>query len=1049
MQRYQPGSHVMVRTPLLPLEDLPRGSLEETRKHIRRLLSRPEVQEAILIASPSLYAALPAYLLGEARTLDARQRRQIELGALKYLLRASARPTPYGTFCGVAVAALDEHFSIGVAPTALHRTVSQLDFSQVLAVAVECEALLTEEHNPRLYTHPATLRFGQRFFLENITRRGQGDNRCASIRATPAAEGILGLCAKGENLQTVLAWLDRQYPHRTRQQNFKALRHLMDAGFLFTDLRPSPMCADPVQHLLARIEGIPAFAVQAAQLREVQQLLTAADALPPGEGLDLYQQLGVAGTFSSARGEGTENNQDVQAPRRVDLVTALTQNRFSRAVAEEAAHSHALLLHLASRESQAPLERYLERFRERYGERLVPLLELLSAAVGLGPVEGYSRPAPLEPGPPPSMAFNAKDRYLFDLALRHQGKEEVQLREHEEALLALQSSVPVQTLPESGEIYVRVLAPSQEAIEAGQYQLVLGPMGAVSMAGKTFGRFARALPAEAYQQFKRQENTPGVRHANSSYFPISARLMNVNAQCASEAWEVPYGAPPLHEDRVILPSEILVGADGSGFFFISATDGSRVVVHANHMLSLQFAPNVVRFLEEASRQRQRAPLPFSWGRGAGLLPYLPRVVYGKTILSPRTWQVPRAVWLALRGQDESMVCAGVEDIRQTHGLPMRVEVGREDNLLVLDLDNPLHVAVLLEEVRKGEGEHLELRESFTQPEHLWKNAEAGAHLLEFVVPLFHPSPEPVSLPNVVQMETGWKDRVFPVGGEWIYLRLYPGFASRSELLRLHMAPLLEALAPQTRCAFHVLYNDPGEHIRLRVLPADGQHEMVLGRLMVWCADLRRNGLLREVVVTDYERELERYGGAGLMEMSEVAFHSSSRLVLRYLCDHPAEDPSARMAFTAWVSLLGLRQTFEPVLLRSFLSGLAAHNRTFLEGQLEPKRRYNEVKQLRGMLMVGRGHTPPQTLSPELAQAVSDHLHQQGKVFEQAALQLRPERFMAFVASHLHMHANRMGLSRIEEALVYQGMHDAVVALIHTAGRTPGQPEAGMVGSNGS
>lgn len=1035
MQPYQPGKYVMVRTPILPLSDLPRGTPEQTRRILRTLLTRPEIQEAILIASPSLYKALPRYLETEVNTLDQRQRHQIEVGALKYVLRAITRPTPYGTFCGVSVADVTNSFSIDIAPTSHHRTVSQLDFSQALAVAFKCEELLTEEHNPRIYSHPAILRFGERFFIENVTRRGEGDSRSASIRATAAAEGIISLCARGQKLQVLLRWLSDQYPHRTISQNFLAVRHLIEAGFLFTDLRPSPMCSDPLNHLLDRTESIPAFDTQYAQLHNLQGLLAEADRSSLGEGLDYYQRIGRAGTFTSQVDNTDAPNSDTgaQAPRRVDLITHLVKSEFSNQVAEEAAGVYAVLVRLAGQEYKHPLKTYLERFRERYGERLVPILELLSPVVGLGPVDGYARPAPANQSQAMNLVFNVKDQFLFDLALSSQGAEEIQLKDHESELLSFEKALAEQDMPASGEIYIRILSNSQEDIQVGEYRLVLGPIGATSMAGKTFGRFAKALPPEAYEQFQRQTSPPDVRYANSSYFPTTSRLMNVNAQYKSEEWEIPFGVPPLDDENVILPSEILVGANESGFFLVSAVDNSRIIVNSNHMLSLYLAPNIIRFLEEVSRQQQNFPMPFSWGQGANLLRYFPRVVYGRTILKPRTWRLDRKTFQIPDKQDENVILAHLEKIRQIHDLPQRIEIGHEDALLTLDLDNALHAAILIDEARKAEGEHILIQESFAESDLLWPNAGGESHLLEFVIPVFQTSPSPVLVPRSIHTEASWSERVFPVGSEWIYLRLYAGFTDLQELLRLHIAPILNVLKPTIDCMFYIFYHDTKNHIRLRILPTADKHESVLSQLLSMCAELKRNGLISQAILTDYEKELERYGGIHLMRHSEDAFYTSSHIALSYLDEHYRQDDSFAMTFTAWTNLLLLSRIFDKDALRHFISEIAMNNNDFVVGRMSSKQRYSEVKHLRNMLMDGGVSTPPCELSETLNSSLFTYLTQHHKVFLLASTHLDSKRFTSFIASHLHMHANRMGLNRVQEALVYQGMHNVVSAMVHTGG----------------
>src|SRR4051812_31620491 len=103
---YEPFGFLVVRTPCLPIEfylDLTKqtsgASDEEADRAIRECVSQSsDIGLAIAVASRSLWDSLAREALGRRAT----QRRR---ALLRYLIRMSTRPTPFGMFAGVGVAA--------------------------------------------------------------------------------------------------------------------------------------------------------------------------------------------------------------------------------------------------------------------------------------------------------------------------------------------------------------------------------------------------------------------------------------------------------------------------------------------------------------------------------------------------------------------------------------------------------------------------------------------------------------------------------------------------------------------------------------------------------------------------------------------------------------------------------------------------------------------------------------------------------------------------------------------------------------------------------
>ena len=131
---FKPSTFFAFRTPLLPFDSLeswmaaatapgltgdPRR-LEEAvtrdatmqRRRLRSLLERPEVREAIFLASPSLDEALKAWFDDP----EGEKGRRAERAVVKYVSRMASRATPSGLFAGTSVGRIGTRTRLNMEP---------------------------------------------------------------------------------------------------------------------------------------------------------------------------------------------------------------------------------------------------------------------------------------------------------------------------------------------------------------------------------------------------------------------------------------------------------------------------------------------------------------------------------------------------------------------------------------------------------------------------------------------------------------------------------------------------------------------------------------------------------------------------------------------------------------------------------------------------------------------------------------------------------------------------------------------------------------------
>ena len=82
--------------------------------------------------------------------------------------------------------------------------------------------------------------------------------------------------------------------------------------------------------------------------------------------------------------------------------------------------------------------------------------------------------------------------------------------------------------------------------------------------------------------------------------------------------------------------------------------------------------------------------------------------------------------------------------------------------------------------------------------------------------------------------------------------------------------------------FFIRYSDPEQHLRVRVRSEKDMKFIVFDELMHLFERLRNAGLISEVIIDTYEREIVRYGGTGLIEAAEKYFFYDSRTVMKLI-----------------------------------------------------------------------------------------------------------------------------------------------------------------------
>ncbi len=939
---FRPAGFFALRAPALPFDTLaswadgPSGSAEmrgaptgcevaELRERLRAIVRRPEVREALFVASPTLDTQLDVWLATPAP--EAEEMLRIERPLVRYVERMAWRATPFGLFAGTGLGEIGSATRIEIAGAARHRRTTRLDTEFLgslvagLAAHPTVRRRLVYRGNTSLHLRP-----DEAAFVEARAVPGR-ERRTRTIPRTPYLDEVLRRAADGATIDQIGAALGALAPEAPPEAVERFVNGLIEAQVLVDDLELPVVGRDPLEHLLENLAGAGEWEPVHRALRSVQGRLHAIDGAPGpngnGEYLEVAEALeSVAQCVVDAGGGDAARRPRVQVERsrlfHVEFTHALESAMLGEPVAREMLAGAGVLRALAPVEL-GPLDAFRLAFRARYGERDVPLLDVLDEVTGIGfdaalasttvpppLLRGVEFPPPASPGTAP---WGAREIWLaqraWEAARSGGGGGEITISDADLVSIGRDPD-----LPDSFAVLATLHTEDPRGPDRGDYRVhvrrVVGPTGT-----SLLGRFCGADPAltdRVRALADAEARLAGDALVAEIVHLPHERTGNVACRPALRAFEIPIlGRSTAGGDGVLPLSDLTVAIVEDEVILRSKSRDRRVLPRLSCSDNFRL-PGVAayRFLAMVAASEAAAPPCWSWGP-LDCLPALPRVVYGRCILALARWRLGPEMTTELARLGRPARRARIEAVRAEMRLRRRVLFVQHDQTLPVDLDNEISVDAF---VQVAAGKVAVLEEMFPGPGSpcCIPGAE-GRFAHELVVPFVRREPRRRRDPR--PDESRWSasgagltsERVRFPGEDWLYAKLYCESGAADRVLRDVLAPVAGA-AVSTGAAdrwFFVRYGDPDWHLRVRFhgtperLLAEVQRELTRR-----AGDARRAGLIHRLELASYDPEWERYGVPESMPLVEQIFHLDSIAALRIATAYPC-DPDARWR----LALLGM------------------------------------------------------------------------------------------------------------------------------------------------
>ncbi len=1070
---FTPSGVAALRTPTLPFsvlvtpgsfgapisEEAWKDRRAEERDLLLERLRDPVIREAVFLASPDLEERIPSW----EDDPESESGRRVEVALYKYVTRMASRCTPFGLFAANTVARVGRTTHLALAPRASCVRSSRIDM-EFLDAAIEKMAddpalrpVLPFRTNTSLYRLGATLRYA-----EPRTVRGQRAYFLVDVEADDVLLKMLATARGGALLEDVArVAVDAEV---SLADAYEFAEELVAARLLVPHLGPVVTGEDATDFILHELRSRPAARPIVDTLGRVRDALRSLDKEGLGHSPQVYREL-----MDTAKALGpVEPARFVQ----VDLIRPGDSVTVANSVVDELLKAAHVLLDLFSFGRRDPLSDFRTRFEERYGDAMVPLVEALDEETGIGyqTAQGPAADAsPLIAGLPfpdgedvEEVAWGSRGRYLLRKTVETltENRPEMVL---EPAELRVFEDPDVTSLADAIHVHASLLEPDGENGAWAVFDSAGGPSGA-----RLLGRFSHADPLlrDGVDEHVRDEEAlaPDVCFVELVHLP-EGRTGNILARPLLRRYELEYlgtsGAP---RDQVLHIDDLWVRVRDGAVVLWSRSLGCEVRPRLTSAHNTQYRSlGLYRFLSALQAQGRVEGVSWSWGPLESL-PKLPRVRFGRVILTPAVWRLRKQEIESLRGNGGFAAFRRVQEWRKDHELPRWIGLVDMDNVLTCDLDSPLSVASFLHALR-GQSE-AQVRELFPGSTTAVVEGPEGVFLNEVVVPVVRSgknaakhqaatgSSEPTERRAVADgrkhgakaddvgrtEELGGTEGAvrspgglsFLPGSEWLSAKIYSGVSTSDVLLTDWIAPLTSQLlqAGAIESWFFLRYADPDWHLRVRFRGSAERLRMeALSRLEAAMRSGLELGLVHRVEIDTYQPETARYGGESYIVAAEEIFHHDSEFVAGVVAGNAGDDGLDTRWRVAAVAMDRLLRDFgygvdEKLRLTQQLSDhFALEFREDSDLRKALRDRYRQERRAIESWLDGASKS-----SEEFAEAMAG--------VEARSESMRPaiERYLAgeragrlstsldeIVASFLHMHVNRVlrGAQRAQEMVLYR------------------------------
>ncbi len=889
----------LLRTPRMPIVEQLSQSInrQETIALLHSWIRNESVMEALYLASPSLHTRVKQYKkrLFTKEKSDSpsytKQNNKIESAILKYMIRMSSRPTPFGLFSGVSLGAIsrESHFVSNDILSDKRKTRLDIFFlsalrNHLLDQDIACSNLIYYPNSSHYFLGDNCR------YIESYQSNEKIQYRLSAIEAEDYFRLLMHKARNGLNFIQLRNCLLLNYETLSEIDAVDYLKSLIQENILQARL-PLPLTgASPDQSFVDSLRAIKQTTV-ADKLSTVIHLLdTLDDQKKPyvTEYQKIYNDLKTLPIK-------VEENKLFQTDIYRSFDTCELEDKTANATIKILS-----LLNQLSEKGTGIFTNFIKKFNERYEGQFVSLEKVLDDESGISISHETGYEAPLIAGlkltnNSTSSADKENEtplnKHFIKLMSLPENRHKTTLKVTSKALL---KSVKSRNIPDLPVSFAAILSLYQDKDNQSLIKLN-GCYG--NSAANLIGRFCHL--DKKLQQYvidhleKEQSISPDIIFAEIVHMP-EGRPGNVIARPHLRQYEIVFLADSsLNSEYQIPINDLYIWVEDYKVKLWSKRLRKQIMprLSSAHNYSAR-SLSAYKFLCMIPHQYSSAP-NFSPPSAVTEHSFVPRLMIDNVILSEKTWRIPRSEISSLLKKNQ-LELDKWSQLKKKYALDDNVIFSVSDNVLQLNLTNPMMIEVLLAE-SKGYST-IELKEAlnaqYTTPV---KSKDQKSFANELILPVLNhvksPYQQYAANPNVSISNANIKRRFSP-GSSWLSIKVYAGNNAVDALLDETLLPFIEQQHNLYEKWFFIRYGDPDWHLRLRF---HGEPSLLYGKLLPKLNSLVEDKIecneIQKLEVFTYDREVERYGGADIMAQVESLFMADSIFVSKIITLQRSGDPT--------------------------------------------------------------------------------------------------------------------------------------------------------------
>ncbi len=887
---YKPFGSYLFRTPLFPFESMEKFCRDT--EAVKQFTQQAAVMEALYLASPELYSEIQKWLNGEIK--EQKENDRILYSLMRYLLRMTTRPTPFGLFAGCSISEINKKKnSTSISNTielkeasAYHRH-TRLDMNYLCALAQDlCKLTFIREHL-LFFPNSSIYRYGEQ--LRYVEYRYQNKRRFHHLVAVDDSEYLQKILHKAANGAKMMRLAEEiTEADITSEEAKEFVEELVQSQILVSNLDPAITGNEFLEQIIEVLSGIPiqengqeelSLSKIISILEQTKRDLNYIDNSSLGVDVNLYKK--IADNLRPLRTEFEE-----KLLFQSDMYKPVAESNIELPLVYDVLKGSEVLNRLTAMPSKTNLSNFKEAFYERYEDKEVPLQEALDTETGIGYLQGSAGMgdiSPLVDGISPGnngngtseISWNKKDSFLFDKYIKaiSENKYEIEITDKEVEDFPTDKS----DLPNTLSTMVSIVENNSSVF--GHPLISIHSVGG-SSAANLLGRFCfgeeEVFKLTKEITDKEQEMNADVIYAEIVHLPES-RIGNILLRPVLRDYEIPYLAKSAVENEYqISLNDLMLSVRNNRLVLRSKRLNKEIQprLASAHNFSNNALP-IYHFLCELQNQNSRGGVGLYWFATSGQLTFLPRVVYKNIILEPATWNLKKEDYEALMKTNDAELIEKVTIWRNKYKIPRYVALSDGDNELVIDFENLLCTKTLFETVKKRSG--MKLVEFLFNPEQAAVKSKEGRFVNQFIIPFYRIVPKAHDKVIFEENKSEELKRSYVTGDEWLYLKFYTGHKTADLLLTQLIKPVTAKLLQEgliDKWVF-IRYTDPKHHIRIRFHSKDKLfYQKVIEQINEFAKPFIENKLIWKVQTDTYNREIERYGNETI-ELAETLFFYDS------------------------------------------------------------------------------------------------------------------------------------------------------------------------------